>query len=290
MTRYTTGAFDIVESSALPTKTSDAPSVAHLRPGEHPNAWLHGLTSGFRGIRAGVPQHGVFLIGRDGETCQLKIDEVTVSKQHASLELIGGRYFLTDLGSTNGTILNGAPLPRHQPAPVDNGDVIALAGVVALRFVAVSFHGYHSAFISYGRPDDAFASLLFDRLSVHGVRAFYFPETAIPGQTIERVLYEAVTNHDRLVVVCSEKSLSRVGVRTEIQHAFGIAAERAFFGGIVPIWLDDYIETSEDELCRRLRKLAYVDFMRAEAEPGFQAAFARLLDALRRDMPADASR
>src|SRR5262252_1865402 len=44
--------------------------------------------------------------------------EGRVSRQHASIEWKDGRLFITDLGSTNGTLLNGRPLSPHQPVEI----------------------------------------------------------------------------------------------------------------------------------------------------------------------------
>jgi adenylate cyclase len=44
------------------------------------------------------------LIGRDDD-CQLKVDHRLVSRRHASIECVSGRYFLQD-HSTNGTYVD----------------------------------------------------------------------------------------------------------------------------------------------------------------------------------------
>jgi len=49
-----------------------------------------------------------------------------VSRVHAALRRDRGQVFLIDLGSTNGTRLNGQQVPAHQPAPVASGDEIRL--------------------------------------------------------------------------------------------------------------------------------------------------------------------
>ena len=47
-------------------------------------------------------------IGRSPEN-SIRLDDVSVSGQHAELAVIGENVFLTDLGSTNGTLVNGKP-------------------------------------------------------------------------------------------------------------------------------------------------------------------------------------
>jgi pSer/pThr/pTyr-binding forkhead associated (FHA) protein len=45
----------------------------------------------------------------------------------------GDYFMLTDLGSTNGTLLNGAPVPPRQPQRLRSGDRIKV-GEVEMEF------------------------------------------------------------------------------------------------------------------------------------------------------------
>ena len=53
-------------------------------------------------------------IGR-GETADVGLDNVAVSRQHATLELRDGIHLLTDLGSANGTLVNGTRVKGTLP-------------------------------------------------------------------------------------------------------------------------------------------------------------------------------
>ena len=64
------------------------------------------------------------LIGRSSR-CQLVLADETVSRRHAELFLEGGRWLLRDLGSANGTCVNGR---RVVEAEVRPGDVVHLGG------------------------------------------------------------------------------------------------------------------------------------------------------------------
>jgi hypothetical protein len=69
-------------------------------------------------------------IGRDA-ACGLIVEDSRVSKRHARLRWTGGGWLLDDLGSTNGTTLNGAPLSTASPE-LREGDWICLGGLMAL--------------------------------------------------------------------------------------------------------------------------------------------------------------
>ena len=65
---------------------------------------------------------GGFLVGRS-PICDLVLDERTVSRRHAELRRDGDAWVLLDLGSTNGTWVNGW---RIREAEVGAGDQVAL--------------------------------------------------------------------------------------------------------------------------------------------------------------------
>lgn len=61
----------------------------------------------------------------------IHIDNLAVSGEHAAITTIGKDAFLEDLGSTNGTLVNGKPATKHI---LQNGDVIEL-GKYQLKYV-----------------------------------------------------------------------------------------------------------------------------------------------------------
>ena len=64
----------------------------------------------------------LFTIGRDTD-CDLVLADLTVSRRHARLERDGAGWLLADLGSTNGTRLNGWRV--SSPVPVRPGDQVS---------------------------------------------------------------------------------------------------------------------------------------------------------------------
>ncbi len=53
----------------------------------------------------------VTLLGR-GTDCDLRMVDPGVSRHHAELRVEDGQVVLVDLGSTNGTLVNGQPMRR----------------------------------------------------------------------------------------------------------------------------------------------------------------------------------
>jgi pSer/pThr/pTyr-binding forkhead associated (FHA) protein len=72
-------------------------------------------------------------IGRSSDNT-IQIDEPSIARYHAMIERRGNGFWLNDLGSTNGTILNGVPLTAEQL--LKSGDTISLGGTTAIQVIA----------------------------------------------------------------------------------------------------------------------------------------------------------
>lgn len=72
-----------------------------------------------------------FLIGRTAD-CDVMLDEGTVSKHHARIVWSKKEATLEDLGSRNGTFLNGGKVPPHAPRKLVDNDAIDFGGVMVL--------------------------------------------------------------------------------------------------------------------------------------------------------------
>jgi pSer/pThr/pTyr-binding forkhead associated (FHA) protein len=75
------------------------------------------------------PIVGDTIIGRD-PACDLVLSDVTVSRRHASVRQDGNTVVISDLGSSNGTFVNGEPVA--DATRVEAGDSIRL-GAAELR-------------------------------------------------------------------------------------------------------------------------------------------------------------
>ena len=78
-----------------------------------------------RGLTADLPAPRSLPLGR-APGCQLVFDDDTVSRRHAELRMTDGRWILRDLGSSNGTWVNGRQVME---AEVVAGDLIRMGGL-----------------------------------------------------------------------------------------------------------------------------------------------------------------
>ena len=71
---------------------------------------LVGLSGGYKGNEYFLAKD-VYIIGRAGD-CDLALNESTISAQHAKIERAGDHYQISDMGSTNGTFVNGVKVDK----------------------------------------------------------------------------------------------------------------------------------------------------------------------------------
>jgi pSer/pThr/pTyr-binding forkhead associated (FHA) protein len=94
----------------------------------------------------------VLTIGREASN-QIAINDAEISRKHSQLVLQGGKYVLTDLGSTNGTFVNGQRVTgQHVLQP---GEVISLGEQISLLFEAVTVSDPNATMLSAGKPPAA---------------------------------------------------------------------------------------------------------------------------------------
>jgi uncharacterized ubiquitin-like protein YukD len=67
------------------------------------------------------PKSGIFV---EIDLSLLASDPKAISRRHAQIEQEGDRFYIVDLGSMNGTKLNGERLPPRERKPVWDGDTI----------------------------------------------------------------------------------------------------------------------------------------------------------------------
>ena len=72
-----------------------------------------------------IPLVSKIIIGRS-RTCDITVDDSLASRQHALIQKIKSAYFIKDLGSTNGTFVNGSPVPSDNFLRLKANDVIVI--------------------------------------------------------------------------------------------------------------------------------------------------------------------
>lgn len=97
------------------------------------------------GARRVIGAGAQLILGRDDDACALPgaFDDPRVSRRHVRLVERGGQVFAEDLGSRNGTALDGVALTEERAVP--SGGALALGDVVCL---------VHRAPLTFRRPTD----------------------------------------------------------------------------------------------------------------------------------------
>ena len=110
----------VADTRGMPNSSADHPETGENIP---ENAFLI-----IEGVKVHPLSESVVNIGRRLEN-NLVIDDPRVSRNHAQLRAIKGRFVLFDLNSTGGTFVNGQ---RTSQTVLYPGDVISLAGVALI--------------------------------------------------------------------------------------------------------------------------------------------------------------
>ncbi|WP_436715124.1 EAL domain-containing protein [Roseiconus lacunae] len=128
-----------------------------------------------------------FTIGRKAG-CSLKLQFNTVSGKHAKLSLRDGILYLCDLGSTNGTYVNGERIEGE--VVIEEEDLIHFAEA-AFRVLRQSPTGQATGTIAKNVCDEALALVQFDRMMSEKLVRPHF-------QVIVEIESEAVIGHEIL--------------------------------------------------------------------------------------------
>jgi len=111
---------DVEQTGVMPIEIEEVKEPAEVHP---VNAFLILNGNYFYPLGSGVLNFGRRLDN------QIVIDDPRVSRSHAQLRAVRGRYVLFDLNSTGGTFVNGQRIAQFTLRP---GDVISLAGVTII--------------------------------------------------------------------------------------------------------------------------------------------------------------
>jgi hypothetical protein len=118
-------------STASPTP---APALSDLKPGQ---ISLTVVGIGHTFLLEGRPEYVMGREGAENEMPEVNLGphgarEKGVSRKHATLRVDRRQLLLVDLGSSNGTWLNGQQIAAHEPVRLESGDEVRL-GKLLLR-------------------------------------------------------------------------------------------------------------------------------------------------------------
>jgi hypothetical protein len=174
---------------------SDKSDVIELREGMQLQSeeapFLVAPTGELRGERWKLTQDR-FIIGR-GPECDLVVADRQVSREHAQIRKSDSGYLLEDLGSKNGTHLNGVRI--NAPAILQDGDEIQVAFAIKLTFIG------SEATLPLVLDEEALASVRLLRMEIQAHRVWIGDEELDPPLSPPqfRLLELLHKNSDRVV-------------------------------------------------------------------------------------------
>jgi len=122
-----------------------------------------------------------------------------------------------------------------------------------------------SIFLSHSSYDKIFTAPLYDQLINKGVNVWYDEKKEEDGDIIREIIHKGISLYDKVILVCSEASLSSWWVEQEIEKIE--EKERAYWKQhgekislIIPISIDNEVYSSPNAIASNLRKRLILDF------------------------------
>ena len=185
-----------------------------------------------------------------------KIDDLGVLKSIISsidgiFDSLSSPQVIVGEGKSNGTVENTHTMPFSPKITINSGEIIipineiiSVSQLFGLKVQIVDeskMYNYKSLFISYGGLDESAAESLNIKLKSQGVKTWFFPDDAMPGQKLHRMMHEGINEHDYVLLICSKSSLSRPGVLNEIERVLEREAAEGGSEILIPITIDDHV-------------------------------------------------
>ncbi len=131
---------DAAHQAAPPVAEAPHPAADHTKVAPEDGTMLEGDISGTITVIIKGEEVGTYnvtanplIVGRDPKTASVHIDSEIVSKNHLRILPKGDQFFIVDLGSTNGTFVNGQKITETLVKP---DDIVQLGkrGDIKLKF------------------------------------------------------------------------------------------------------------------------------------------------------------
>ncbi len=287
-------------------------SRAVLRGADFTGATLCGANLAMSDLRKANFSHGD-LTGATLRQAKLANSKLR-SAQLIRADFLGASLFAADLSDAllSETLLADALLAetvgletcRHQGPSVIDHRTLQRSGKLPLNFLRSCglpeplidylpsllnqpLH-FYSCFISYSHQDKSFARRLHNELQANGIRCWLDDHQILPGDDIYDQVDQAIRLWDKILLCCSEASLTSWWVDNEIDSAFEkerlLMAERKHkVLSLIPLDLDGYLFSDQwsSGKQRQVRSRLAADFTGWQHDhTQFEQAFAKLLVAL----------
>jgi len=137
-----------------------------------------------------------------------------------------------------------------------------------------------ACFLSHSVSDNEFCDRLYSDLIASGFACWYFPEDATFGKGMWHDIDDHIRSSDRVIVACSQNSLTSAPVLREIERALQ-REDMESRNILLPIRIDDYVLRHWNHP-RKADVIAKVvgDFQHWRDEDSYHRSLRRLIDAL----------